>query len=215
MKWGLLGGTFDPIHFGHLRSGQEVLEALGLDRIIIIPSYRPPFKGHLKLTPFEHRLHMARLAAGSNPRFTVSDIEAREGISFSIDTVRKLKEIHGKVLEPYFIMGQDAFRDIAGWKDWELLLDACNFVITTRPGCECGSPETALPPEAAGKFVYDGSIDAFKGASGYSLYFRKISFLDISSTDIRERRGRGLSVRYLIPDRVIRYIEENGLYAKP
>ncbi|MEN6464311.1 MAG: nicotinate-nucleotide adenylyltransferase [Syntrophaceae bacterium] len=213
MKWGLLGGTFDPIHFGHLRSGQEVLEMLGLDRIMVIPSYIPPFKSHLKLTPFEHRLNMARIAAGPNPRFTVSDIESREGISYSVDTVRRLKEMHGKVLEPYFIMGQDAFRDITGWKDWEDLLGSCNFVITTRPGCECGCPETALPPGFAANFVYDESADGFKGPSGYSLYFRKISFLDISSTDIRERRGRGLSIRYLLPDRVIRYIEENGLYS--
>lgn len=212
MKWGLLGGTFDPIHFGHLRSGQEILDMLGLDRIIIIPSYRPPFKGHLKITPFEQRLHMARLAAGHNPRFTVSDIEAREGLSYSVDTVRRLKEQHSG-LEPFFIMGQDAFRDITGWKDWEELLGSCNFVITTRPGCECGSPETAFPPEFAAKFIYDEAADAFKGPSGHSLYFRRISFLDISSTDIRERRGRGLSIRYLLPDAVIKYIEENGLYA--
>jgi nicotinate-nucleotide adenylyltransferase len=213
MKWGLLGGTFDPIHFGHLRSGQEVLELLGLDRIIFIPSYIPPFKRHLKLTPFEHRLEMTRLAAGSNPRFTVSDIESREEISYSIETVRRLKEIQGKVLEPYFIMGQDAFRDISGWKDWKDLLDSCNFVITTRPGCDVCSLDTVFPAGYAADFVYDGSTDSFKGPGGYSLYFRKISFLDISSTDIRERRRRGFSIRYLLPDRVIRYIEENGLYA--
>jgi len=213
MKWGLLGGTFDPIHFGHLRSGQEILEMLGLDRIIFIPSYVPPFKRHLKVTPFEHRLQMTMLAACANPRFTFSDIEQREGSSYSIDTVRKLKEQHGKVLEPYFIMGQDAFHDIAGWKDWQELLVSCNFVITTRPGCESGSPEAALPPEYAENFKYDDRTDSFKGPSGYSLYFRKISFLDISSTDIRERRRRGLSIRYLLPDRVIRHIEENGLYA--
>lgn len=212
MKWGLLGGTFDPIHFGHLRSGQEILETLGLDRIIFIPSHIPPFKQHLEVTPFEHRLQMTRLAVSPNPRFTVSDIEAREGLSYSVDTVRRLKEIQGKVLEPYFIMGQDAFRDIAGWKDWQELLASCNFVITTRPGCEAGSPEAALPDGFAETFKYDNSTDSFKGPSGYSLFFRKISFLDISSTDIRERRRRGLSIRYLLPDRVIRYIEENGLY---
>lgn len=213
MKWGLLGGTFDPIHFGHLRSGQEILETLGLDRIIFIPSFVPPFKRLFNVTSFEHRLLMTRIATGPNPRFTVSDIEVREGISYSIDTVRRLKELHGPALEPYFIMGQDAFRDIAGWKDWQELLISCNFVITTRPGCETGSPEAALPPEFAANFVYDQTTDSFKNPSGYSLYFRKISFLDISSTDIRERRRRGLSIRYLLPDRIIRYIEENGLYA--
>jgi nicotinate-nucleotide adenylyltransferase len=212
MKWGLLGGTFDPIHFGHLRSGQEILELLGLDRVIFIPSFVPPFKRHLNVTPFEHRLQMARLAISTNPRFTVSDIEVRNGISYSIDTIRRLRELHGQALEPFFIMGQDAFRDIAGWKDWQELFACCNFVVTTRPGCETGSPETALPPEFAANFNYDQLTDSFKGPSGYSLYFRKISFLDISSTDIRERRRCGLSIRYLLPDRVIRYIEENGLY---
>lgn len=213
MKWGLLGGTFDPIHFGHLRSAQEILELLGLDRIIFIPSYIPPFKRHLKITPFEDRLQMTRLAAGPNPGFTVSDIESRAGISYSIDTIRRLKELHGTVLEPYFIMGQDAFQGIGGWKDWQELLMSCNFVITTRPGSESGSPETTLPPGYAANFVYDAASDSFKDRSGYSLYFRKISLLDISSTDIRERCRRKLSIRYLLPDAVIRYIEENGIYS--
>ena len=213
MKWGLLGGAFDPIHFGHLRSGQEVLELMGLDRVVFIPSFIPPFKRHLNITPFEHRLRMAQLAAGSNEAFLVSDVEQREKLSFTIDTVRKLREENGNDLELYFIMGQDAFRDIAGWKDWRELLGSCSFVITTRPGSDCGDPDAALPAEVALLYKYDESSNSFKGPSGSRLYFRKISFLEISSTDIRERLSRGLSVRYLLPDAVIEYIRQNGIYS--
>jgi len=216
MKWGLLGGAFDPVHFGHLRSGEEVLEMMGLEKVLFIPSFMPPFKRHLRVTPFEHRLNMARLAAGPNPRFEVSDIERRHGISYSIDTVRLLKEKHGTALDLYFIVGRDAFRDIHGWKDWRNLLASCNFVITIRPGSDCGGEraflDNALPEDYASLLDYDPATDSFIAPSGHSLAFRKISLLDISSTDLRERLRKGLSIRYLVPDEVIRYIEENGIY---
>lgn len=217
MKWGLLGGAFDPIHLGHLRSGEEVREQLGLERILFAPSFVPPFKHRSAITPFEHRLRMVELAAASNPRFTVSDIERRDGLSYSIDTVRLLRGKYGQGLELYFIMGRDAFAGIQGWKDWEALLTSCNFAITTRPGSDSGDPgeflNKSLPADFAARFAYDKVTDSFQGPSGHSLFFRTISCLAISSSDIRERLRQGRSVRYLVPDEVIGYIEEQGIYS--
>ena len=213
MKWGILGGTFDPIHFGHLRPAQEILEGFGLDRVVFIPSSVPPFKADAPgLTPFHHRLRMLKLAIEDNHGFSVSDIESQwEGKSYSVMTVRNLKEMYGTRLELYFIMGTDAFDDIALWKDWEELLTSCNFVIMTRPG-STGEGLTPVPPEFAARLSHDTKTQSFKGPTGYSIHFRRITSLEISSTDIRTRIKNGLSIKYLTPEAVCEYIKINGLY---
>ncbi len=213
MKWGLFGGSFDPIHFGHLRCAQEVGEMFSLDRIILIPASRQPLKAGQDVTPFTHRRQMVELAIDGNPLFSLSDIEHRRGgPSYSIDTVLHFRSHYPDAPELYFIVGQDAFLEIGMWKEWERLLSLCNFVVMTRPGYTVTSLEDALPADFAARFRYEADDKVFRGPEGYGIFFRMLTFLDISSTDIRERASRELSIRYLVPEAVLSYIREQSLY---
>lgn len=212
MKWGLLGGTFDPIHLGHLRCAEEIREALGLEKILFVPAAQPPLKRN-DITPFPDRLKMIRLAVRNNPAFSVSALEGRrKGRSYSIDTVRLLIERHGKALELFFILGQDAFRDIRLWKDWEDLLALCHFVVMTRPGCGDEDLGDILTPPLAARYRYVRNRKAHRGPAGTFIFFRPVTCLEISSTGIRKRLAGGASVRYLLPRRVIDYILRHALY---
>ncbi|MBN2515491.1 MAG: nicotinate-nucleotide adenylyltransferase [Deltaproteobacteria bacterium] len=213
MKWGLFGGTFDPIHMGHLRCAVEVREIFDLDRIIFIPAAQQPLKTDKKVTPFHHREQMVKLAVEANPPFSVSDIEnLRGGKSYSIDTVKHFLTASPEGLELYFIMGQDAFQDIHRWKEWEQLLLLCNFIVVTRPGYEVRKFSDILPEYAAAQFHFDTDAGAFTGPTGGAIYFKRLTFLEISSTDIRNRTKNGQSILYLVPDSVRHYISENALY---
>lgn len=213
MKWGLLGGTFDPVHFGHLRTAEEILEILSLDRIIFVPSSRPPHKSETAITSFNHREQMIRLAIEGNNNFSISEVEnLRAGKSYSVETVEHISNKYMNNLDLYFIVGQDAFQEITTWKNWEKLLTMCNFAVMTRPGYEDTKLNKILPPDSAAQFVYDKNIDGFKGPAGYSIYFRQVSFLDISSSRIREMIKKNKSIRYLMPDTVQQYIFKNSLY---
>jgi nicotinate-nucleotide adenylyltransferase len=210
MKWGLFGGT---VHFGHLRAAQELIELLHLDRVIFIPAAEPPHKTRRVITPFEHRLQMVKLAIAGNDSFSASDVEfSRQGKSYSIDTVRYFLDSHDKNLELYFITGQDAFDAITTWREWDKLLLLCNFVVMTRPGYENRGLANILPEDFAARFTHDQENGGYRGPTGHTLYFRDVTFLDISSSLIRENVGTGKSVRYLMPDSVGRYIAENFLY---
>ncbi|MCX5820763.1 MAG: nicotinate-nucleotide adenylyltransferase, partial [Deltaproteobacteria bacterium] len=136
MKWGLFGGTFDPIHIGHLRCASEMLEIFDLNRIVFVPAARPPHKLNAAITPFYHREQMIRLAIEGNPAFSFSDVEnRREKTSYSVETVEYvLDKYRLENLDLYFILGQDAFHAIRTWKDWERLLLMCHFAVMTRPG---------------------------------------------------------------------------------
>jgi nicotinate-nucleotide adenylyltransferase len=213
MKWGLFGGTFDPIHMGHLRCAVEVREIFDLDRIIFIPAARQPLKTGKDITPFHHREQMVKLAIEANPAFAASDMEnQRGGTSYSIDTVQYLLANSPKNLELYFILGQDAFQDIHRWKEWEQLLLLCNFIVMTRPGYEVRKLSDILPEYAASQFQHDTEAAMFTGTTGKSIYFKRLTFLEISSTDIRNRIRNGQSILYLVPDSVRHYISENALY---
>lgn len=213
MKCGLFGGTFDPIHFGHLRAALELAGILRLDRVIFIPSAAPPHKAAQAVTPFAHRLQMVSLAVADNEKFSVSDVEGlREGKSFSIDTVRYFLETLPGRPELYFIIGQDAFDAITTWRDWEALLSLCHFAVMTRPGYENEGLKKILPTELAGKYEYDEQRNSFQHPGGKNIFFRRTTFLDISASDIRERMQSGQSVQYLTPGGVIRYMDENNLY---
>ncbi len=213
MRWGLFGGTFDPIHFGHLRAACELTEIMALARVIFIPAATPPHKSGRVITPFAERAHMTRLAIDGNPLFSLSDVEAlREGKSYSIETVRYFLETSPEV-ELYFITGQDAFDAIATWHDWKTLLTLCHFIVMTRPGYANEGLEKILPPQMAATYIYDDRQDGYMNPEGKGVFFRKTTFLDISASDIRHRVSTGQSVRYLTPKPVIRYIEANQLYS--
>jgi len=213
MKWGLFGGTFDPVHFGHLRAAQELVTLLNLDRVIFIPSANPPHKTGRVITPFEHRLQMVKLAIEGNDSFAVSDVEfSRGGKSYSIDTVRYFLDLHDNSLELYFITGQDAFDAITTWREWEKLLLLCNFAVMTRPGYENRGLAHILPEDFASRFTHDQENSVYQGPEGHALYFRNVTFLDISSSLIRENISTSRSIRYLLPDSVGHYIAQNFLY---
>lgn len=213
MKWGLLGGTFDPIHLGHLRCAEEILEIFGLEKLIFVPASRPPIKTRSDIAPFHHRMEMVKLATSENRSFSVSDIEdKKKGISYSIETVKHFLEEHGKDLTLFFILGQDAFQDIKSWKDWKNLFLLCNFIVMTRLGYTIKKLEGLFPRDFASQFKYNKVIDGFKGPTSSSIFFREVTFLDISSTDIRNRVTKGKSIRYLVPESVCDYISDHSLY---
>ncbi|MDA8125928.1 MAG: nicotinate-nucleotide adenylyltransferase [Deltaproteobacteria bacterium] len=214
MKWGLFGGTFDPIHIGHLRCAQEVMELFDLNRIIFVPAAKPPHKIDAAVTPFYHREQMIRQAIEDNPAFSFSDVENRRGgTSYSVETVEYLLDKYRlEDLELYFILGQDAFHAIRSWKDWERLLLLCNFAVMTRPGYVSRGLTDILPPEFAAHFTYDEEAQGYRSTTGHCLYFREVTFLDISSSNIRKRAGEGKSIHYLVPEAVRHYIVKNNLY---
>jgi len=213
MKWGILGGTFDPIHIGHLRCAEEIREEFALDRVLFIPASRPPHKDSPAVTSFAGRARMVQLAIAGQPAFFFSDLEyKRRGMSYSVETVAELLSRHPGKLSLYFIMGQDAFQTIQNWKDWDKLLLSCHTVVITRPGYQNADLAALLPPAFAGQFRYDPATDGYRGPTGQTVFFRRVSFLDVSSSDLRTRIKAGRSVRYLVPDAVLDYIAAEGCY---
>ncbi|MGD2278609.1 MAG: nicotinate-nucleotide adenylyltransferase [Candidatus Omnitrophota bacterium] len=188
MKIGMLGGTFDPIHIGHLVLAQECMKQFELDKCVFIPAYIPPLKGESKVTA-EDRLEMVRLALEGDPRFEISTYEIeKEGVSYSIDTIKHFKEKYGEDAELYFLTGSDAAESMSMWKDIDEILDLTHFVIAARPGWGEKSP-------------YEDKITRIN-----------IPGLDISSSGIREHIKKGEPIDYFVPASVVRYIKEKGLY---
>lgn len=214
MKWGLFGGTFDPIHIGHLRCAEEMIEIFDLNRIIFVPASRPPHKLNGAITPFYHREQMIRRAIEGNPSFSFSDVEnQRSGISYSVETVEYILDKYRlENLDLYLIIGQDAFHAIRTWKDWERLILLCHFAVMTRPGYVNHGLDAILTEEFASRFVYDEGARGFFGPTGRVISFNEVTFLDIASSNIRKRAKEGKTIKYLVPEEVRRYIVKNSLY---
>jgi len=213
LRVGLFGGTFNPIHLGHLRSAEEIRELFNLQRVIFIPSANPPHKQGKDIISPIHRMEMVNLAIEENQNFSVSDIEIkRPGKSYSIETIDHIRKIHGSDLALFCIMGIDAFTEISTWKDYINLFSCCNFVVTTRPGYSLINLGTVLPADVAEDFSYLPEEDRFIHASNFSLCFRDITHLDISSSVVRKKIKENRSTRYLLPEKVIEYIKQHGLY---
>ncbi|MBP1685972.1 MAG: nicotinate-nucleotide adenylyltransferase [Deltaproteobacteria bacterium] len=209
---GILGGTFNPIHLGHLRSAEEVREAQGLDRVLFIPSASPPHKRHDGLASAAHRLAMVRRAVVGNPFFKVSTIEIeRSGHSYSVDTLRALRA-HMPRATFSFIMGTDAFLEIDTWKDYATIFELCDLVVTSRPPHAETALMDLLPVAVRDQFCYPDTELTHR--TGNRILFQHISGLDISASAIRERLAAGLSIRYLVPAAVERYIAHHGLYRR-
>jgi nicotinate-nucleotide adenylyltransferase len=211
---GLFGGTFNPIHLGHLRSAEEVCEALGLDEILFIPSATPPHKRGDGVAPAAQRLAMVKLAIAGNARFRVSTIEInRRGRSYSVDTLRVLRTRMPRT-HFSFIMGIDAFREIATWKEYRSIFGLCDVVVISRPPDNALSLRAALPVAARGDFCYRPRSRTVEHSTGNRIIFQSITQLDISASSIRRRVRRTQSIRYLVPASVERYIARHGLYAR-
>ena len=211
---GLFGGTFNPIHEGHLRGAEEIREAFGLQEVIFVPAAAPPHKGMRDVIGVHHRVEMVRLATLTNPSFRTSEVELkRPGKSYSIDTLRYFLE-EDPTSRLFFILGRDAFMEIETWKDFQGLFSLSNFIVMVRPGFHETPLGSQLPKALLPFFRYDQEGKVWIHASGHTLHFEEITFLDISSTKVRELIERGKSVRYLIPDEVEVYVQKHGLYGR-
>ena len=201
-KIGIQGGSFDPVHIGHLIIAEQIAERLTLDSVLFIPCNTPPHKDAAALTPGRHRFRMVELAIEGNPRFRACDIElTRGGVSYSVDTITSLKSQYGDGTAFYFIVGADSLIELATWREYKRLLSLCTVVAAARPGCDLRSW-----PSQDGLCTRE-EIAALKS------HIIETPLIGISSTEIRRRRQSGESIRYLVPDAVERYIVENNLYS--
>ncbi|GCE77140.1 nicotinate-nucleotide adenylyltransferase [Cellulomonas biazotea] len=189
-RLGVMGGTFDPVHHGHLVAASEVAARFDLDEVVFVPTGHPTFKQDQSVTEAEHRYLMTVIATASNPRFTVSRVDVeRPGLTYTVDTLRDLKSARPDA-DLYFITGADAIEQILTWKDAEELFAMAHFVAVTRPGHTLSVE--GLPPDR--------------------VSILEVPALAISSTDVRARARAGQPVWYLVPDGVVQYIAKHRLY---
>jgi len=212
LRVGILGGTFDPIHFGHLRLAEEVGEALELECVHLIPAALPPHKDRKPVSSFQHRMAMTRIAVEGAPRLKALDLEGRrQGRSYSIETLREFRKLFKDNFELFFIIGMDAFLEIGTWKEYKKLFQYAHFLVINRPGFQAGDLEPFLSSLDVG-FEREESSNTFVVPSGNRLIFKEATLMDISSTDIRNRVSEGKTIRFMLPERVREYITENRLY---
>lgn len=190
---GIMGGTFDPIHHGHLVAASEVADRFGLDEVVFVPTGQPWQKAEEAVTPAEDRYLMTVIATASNPRFQVSRVDIdRGGPTYTVDTLRDLHAEYGPKAQLFFITGADALERILSWKDLDEALELAHFIGVTRPGFEL--TDKHLPAD--------------------SVSLVQVPAMAISSTDCRARVARGEPVWYLVPDGVVQYIAKRRLYQR-
>lgn len=197
---GILGGTFDPVHYGHLIAAEYARHEYGLERVLFIPAGNPPHKTAEAVTAQKHRFKMLQLAVQDNPAFALSPLEfQKKAVSYTVDTIEELKTTYaGAAL--HFIMGADSLLLFHTWKDYQRLADLCGFIVVTRPGYSLKQNEEALKKVPARLWGHLRQLE--------------IPGLDISSSDIRARIAAGKPVKYLLPPSVEEYIRGNCLYLK-
>lgn len=207
---GLLGGTFNPIHFGHLRMAQELTDALKLSEVRFIPSANPPHKAAPKVSA-QQRAQMVQLAIDDNPLFKLDRRELeRTGASYTIDTLISLREELGKNASLCLMMGSDAFTKLDSWHRWQEMLDYCHIILVQRPNSKTeklSDKMTAFLSEH-----YTENIDDLAEKSAGYIHMQAITAQDISATNIREKLALGCSPKYLLPDNVLNYIQQHQLY---
>jgi nicotinate-nucleotide adenylyltransferase len=214
---GLYGGSFNPIHIGHLRTAVEVREGADLAEVWLVPVHVPAHKEGQGLADGRQRLRMIELGIAGLPGLRACDVElTRPGPSFTIDTVRILKQRHPEV-DFTLVVGFDAFREIHTWKDYARLFGECDLLVTSRPPDELhrsedGGRVDALPIAVTEAFCYDEQLRCYTHASGHRLKFLQVTALDISASVIRERIAAGGSVAFLTPEPVVDFIVRQRLY---
>lgn len=198
---GIMGGTFDPIHLGHLVTAEEARQQFDLNYVIFVPAGNPPHKKDHLLSDMEHRYLMTVLAVMTNPYFTVSRVEierSKQGPTFTVDTVKWFQEFYGQRTKLHFITGADAMLDILTWKDYDHLLDTCQFIAASRPGYSLNRLRKTF--DHAGTPILE------------KVHYLEIPAMAISSTDIRERVRTGKTIKYLTSEAVENYILKNRLW---
>lgn len=218
VRLGLLGGSFNPVHNGHLAIARQTRESLGLDQILFIPTSHPPHKPNSSLAPAQDRYEMVRLAIASDPSLALSDVELRRpGKSYSIDTIRLLQQEYGPQTQLFFLIGLDAFLDFPSWRDPLTLLTLCRFVVLSRPGLSFRSLSTvALLPPIPDPSLADldaERISRIEVPLGMQrLICLKLPPCTVSASDIRARIRQGLPAVNLLPPLVESYILQHHLY---
>ena len=200
MKIGILGGTFDPIHNGHLGIADSACWELGLERVLFVPASQPWLKGYRNVAPSQHRVEMVKLAISADARYNISYVDLeREGQSYTVDTLADLRRDLGASAELYFILGMDAMEGLPGWREPGRIVEMCHLVVARRPGVDLidlKALEASLPGVSEKVIVIDNDL------------------YNVNSTEIRRRATAGRSISGLVPDAVVRYIKDNGLYLK-
>jgi nicotinate-nucleotide adenylyltransferase len=210
---GILGGTFNPVHIGHLRAAEEAAEALELDVCLLMPASTPPHKNQPDVISFEHRWNMLGLALEDNPRLDCSDLERSfSGKSYSVITLRTLAERLEPDCELYFLVGLDAYWELDTWKEYRELFRLARIVALRRPGYSTEQLGSFLSRKVSERYAWSVENRRFEHPERLPVYYVEITPLDISATDLRFRAGRGLTIRYLVPDTVLHYIREHRLY---
>ena len=199
MRLGIMGGTFDPIHWGHLVTAEAARHQFKLDQVLFVPAGQPPHKEGRNVSSAEHRYLMTFLAIAHNPVFYVSRVEIdRPGNSFTFDTVNYLRQTYDPLTEVYFITGADVMRDILTWHRAQELLSMCHFVAASRPGFTLND------------YMEQKDLQRFR--ENGSIHLIEVPAMAISSTDLRRRVRVGEPISYLVPEAVENYIYKNGLY---
>ena len=211
---GIFGGTFDPIHYGHLSIAEEIVKIVGLQKMYFVPAGMPRLR-HSPVASPQHRVEIVRLAIQKNPDFVLDEREIyRDGVSYSIDTVREFKQEFGEEVRLCFILGADAFIKLPEWNNWKELFNLCHFIVSTRPGYsltlikELLSKE--LREECSQRWV--SNTETLKKETSGLIFIASTTMLDISATSIRAHIAVGRNVRHLVPSVTVNYISENKLY---
>ena len=196
---GVIGGTFDPIHFGHLAAAEEARVKVELEKVVFVVAGLPPHKLDEEVTPVEHRLAMVELGIQSNPCFEISRVDVdRPGPSYTVDTISILQERLGEETELFFVMGLDSLVELPSWHEPERLVRLCRLIGVSRPGfnVDLAQLEAAVPGLSSRLEIID------------------MPEVDISSTDLQRRAREGLPIKYQVPEKVERYIQEHRLYRR-
>ena len=202
MRVGILGGTFDPVHLGHLIIAEESRLSLALDRVLFVPAGQPWLKAGQPLTEASHRRRMVELAVASNPHFDCLSSELdRPGPSYTVDTLEELRADWGPDVELHFILGQDAFASFHRWKEPERLLELARLVVVSRPGYQDEQQDA----------IINHTLTRYR-EQGDRITVLPVPMVDFSATEIRRRAAAGRSFRYQVPEPVEQYIIEQGLY---
>ncbi len=198
-KIGISGGTFDPIHLGHLLVAESLRERFELDKVLFIPTGLPPHKDLSNVTSAEHRFNMVREAISTNPNFEVSRIEIdRKGLTYTFDTLTELKSIYSNDTDLFFIVGADVVKDILMWKNFDKVFSICEFIAVLRPEHK--------------KNDFDSAVEFLRSTYMAKIHVGEIPLVGVSSTMVRERVQSNKSVKYMIPECVEDYIKHNKLY---
>jgi nicotinate-nucleotide adenylyltransferase len=220
MHIGLFGGTFNPIHLGHLRAALEVKERFNLDQIFLIPAAIPPHKTQGDVADAQDRMEMINLAVLAGGELAVSDVELkRSGPSYTIDTVNHFKQTLPEKTRIYLIMGLDAFLEIDTWKSYKQLLEQIPLIVITRPNSISGHPaadrqtlDHELKSRISKNYSFSESKSCYEQDGKQPVHIFEVTALDISSTKIRELVKKGKPINYLVPQKVSEFIEKKGLY---